>query len=453
MRTVGSPKFLIPNIIFGLNDPPIYGVSWDGGESPTLTRTNSATGMVANAGVDSQVVQNDFDHAQIFGEFEEYTDSYGNVFENIPKFYIKKTAVSAARTWQVSKKRMDGAYLPSCFWDFTNKRELPYYSHAKFNASLSSDGTKLESKPNKFPLVNKNIVDFRGYAAANGTGYQQLDAVEVDVLQTLFTIEFATLNSQSIMYGWAGGRYTATDLAVLTETNVNRIALPNSTAALYAVGQPIAIGTTQGGNQICYGRNITSIGTNDDAGTGNRYITFDGDPVNITAGNYLYNVGWKSGFSSDIAAKSGSIGSNSTGKFPCVYRGIENPWGSVWQFVDGINIIDNQAWVSNNPADYASNLFASPYKQLSYSNANTDGYISQMGYDSDNPFVQLPIGVAGAYNKYYSDYCYQATGKRIARLGGYFGNGAYAGLSCWALSSASGAAYVDGGGRLVRKAL
>ena len=116
MRTIGSPKYRVPNIIFGLYEPPIYGVSWDGGENPTLTRTNSSQGMVATAGVDNQVVRNDFDYAQIYSEIKDYTDSYGNEFIAIPKCYIKKTANGAARTWQISKRRIDGAYLPACFW-------------------------------------------------------------------------------------------------------------------------------------------------------------------------------------------------------------------------------------------------------------------------------------------------------------------------------------------------
>ena len=43
----------------------IYGVSWDGGESPVLTRTDSSVGMIANAGIDANPVSNDFDNAEI----------------------------------------------------------------------------------------------------------------------------------------------------------------------------------------------------------------------------------------------------------------------------------------------------------------------------------------------------------------------------------------------------
>ena len=195
----------------------IYGVSWDGGESPVLTRTDSSVGMIANAGIDANPVSNDFDNAEIFKEITEVTDSYGNEFVRIPKFYIEKTAVGNARTWRISKRPFGDAYLPYCF-RHTTGAILPYVDVGKYTANLSDDGTKLESKSGKWPLVNKNIVEFRNYAQANGTGYQQLDGVIVDLLQTLFYIEFATLNSQSIMMGWVNGRRNVSDTATVSAT-------------------------------------------------------------------------------------------------------------------------------------------------------------------------------------------------------------------------------------------
>jgi hypothetical protein len=437
-------------LLMSVRKADVFGVSWDGAESPTLTRTDSSIGMTANAGVDMEAVTNDFDGADIFKDITEVTDDLGNVFVRIPKFYIEKTAVGNARTWRISKRPFGNAYLPYCFRNKSGAI-LPYVDVGKYNAGLSS-GSALTSASGVYPLISKNIDNFRNYAKANGANYHQLDIHIVDLLQTLFIIEFATLNSQSIMAGWINGRYSATDLAVLTETGVTRIALPNATAALYAVGQPISVGSTRGGNQVCYGRTITSIGVNDDAGSGNRYITFDGEPVNVSTGNFLYNVGWKSGFSSGILAKSGSIGSNSTGKFPCMYRGIENPFGNVYQFVDGININNNQAWTTKYTEDYASNLFASPYEQLSYISGSADGYVSQMGHDSNLQFLDLPIVASGEKLKYYSDYYYQATGQRVALVGGNWFLGSAAGLFSWDLSNASSGANVLLGGRLCRKA-
>ena len=432
----------------------IYGVSWGKGSGPVLTRTGDSVGMVGAAGVGTALARNDFDSAEIFREIHEVTDTLGNIFMRIPKFYIRKVDIANFKSWEVSKCQYPGFYLPWCFWDFTNQRELPHYDHGKHKATLSGDN-KLESKPGGYPLINRHIVDFRTLARNNNTGgllgYQQLDIHVVDLLQTLFYVEFATLNSQSIMQGYTTGQYSATHVAVATEAGINRIVVANAFADLYQVGQAITVGTSLGGNQIFYGRNITAIDVYD---VNNKAISFDGAPVNITAGNILYNTGWKNGFSNAIAASSGSLVSNSDGKYPCVYRGIESPWGDVWQFVDGVNINERQVWVTENAESYASNVFAHPYKQLGYVNHTADGYVSAMGYDVNNPYAAFPTAIAGgASNAFYSDYYYQTTGQRIARVGGYWSAGAAAGVSFWDLGGSSAAAGVAVGGRLVKKAL
>jgi hypothetical protein len=431
----------------------IFGVAWDKSSNPTLTRTDAAIGLVANAGVDDEFVQNDFDRVQIFGEIHDVEDSLGNVFVRIPKFYIRKTDSPTLKTWQISKTKHKGFYLPWCFWDFEQGRELHYIDVGKYKASLSPDN-KLESKPDKYPLVNRSIVQFREYARNNNVnglkGYQQLDIHVTDLLQTLMYVEFATLNLQSVMAGYTSGQYTDTHLATVAESNTNRFILANANADQYRVGQAVSAGTTQGGNQVFFNRTITAIEVYDAA---NKAVVFDGPPVNITVGNMLYNSGWKNGFSKDIAASSGSLVSNTDGKYPCVYRGIESPYGDTWQFVDGVNINDYQAWVAKDASDYMSNVFAAPYEKLSYVNSAANGYVKEMGWDPDHPFAALPVDVTGGSTTYYSDYYYQNAGQRIARVGGLWGSGSPAGPSCWFLYGSSGFADVIIGGRLLKKPL
>jgi hypothetical protein len=405
--------------------------------------------MVAAAGLDAGVVVNNFDQAEIYKDITEVTDSLGNVFVRIPKFWIEKTDDGATKaTWRISKRRFGNAYLPKCFVS-TAGAELPYIDVGKYNASLSG-ANKLESLSGKYPLINKNIVDFRGYAQANGAGYQQLDVHVVDLLQVLFMVEFATLNSQSIMAGYTAGRYVATDTATVAENAVNRIVVLNAVAVTFVVGQAISIGTSLGDIQIFYGRTITSIDVYDAT---QKAISFNGAAVNIAVGNIVWSSGWKSGFSAGVTAKSGGITSLSSGKYPCVYRGIENPWGNVWQFVDGVNITDRQAWVCNDQASYASNLFAAPYEILSYVNGATDGYPKVFGFDAAHPFAQFPTTVGGNDVTYYSDYYYQSTGQRIAFLGGGWSYGANVGVFFWSLSNASSKSDVNLGGRLLKKPL
>jgi hypothetical protein len=432
----------------------IYGAYWNKGSSPVLTRTDDAIGLNAAVGVDGQYVSNDFDTAQIFREMGPITDALGNVFIRIPKFYIRKTDGVGFKTWQISKTQYPGFYLPWCFWDFTNAKELPYIDVGKYKATKSADN-KLESKPNVYPYINDHIVNFRTYARNNNTGemqgYQQLDIHVVDILRTLMIVEFATLNIQTIMKGYVIGQYTTTHLATVAENGVNRIIVANETAALYAVGQSISIGTSQGGNQIFYGRTITAIDVYD---ASNKAISFNGTPVNITVGNMLYNTGWKNGFSANIAASSGSVTSNADGLHPCIYRGIESPFGDVSQFTDGININAYQAWAAKNANDYASNVYASPYEQLGYLNINTNGYVKAMGFDSVHPYVEFPVDVVGSSSTtYYADSYNIGASQQIAVFGGSWDYDIVTGFSYWNMANTSSNFSIKIGGRLVRKAL
>jgi hypothetical protein len=242
----------------------------------------------------------------------------------------------------------------------------------EYDASLN--GTKLESKSGVAPLVNKNISTFRTYVTNNNAGgllgYQLLDIHAVDIIHTLFCIEFATLDSQSIMAG-----FTAT----------------SNTAAV------------------------------------------------VTGKTDL------------VTTESGSITSNTIGKYSMKYRGIENFWGNIRQFVDGINVQNNIAFVNTKPSTYASDIFAGDYKQVGYTNTTTDNYITEMGYDVSKPYIQLPT-VTSTTNT-YGDYCYQATGNRIALLGGNWNSGSAAGAFYWSLSNVSNVTSLSMGSRVLKKAL
>lgn len=437
-------------------DTRIFGASWDGGSSPALTRTHDAVGKTAAAGVDSGFVANDFDKLPIFKDMVEERDRYGNVFVRIPKFYWSLTANGATRTWAISLWKHSGFELPKCFWDATNQRELPYILVGKYKAALSADTTKLESKPGKSPLVNKNIVEFRNYATANNangqSGYQQLDLTTYAVLRTLMRIEFATLNIQSIAQGYSTGQWSASHLATVAGTGVNQIVVANATASAYAVGQCIDIDTaagTMGDRAIAKDRLITAINVYD---ASNKALVFDGATVNIAIGNVVRNCGQRTGSADAVTATSGSVASNADGKRPFVYRGIESLFGDLWQWVDGVNINERQAWVCDNPTQYASNVFASPYQQLAYPNGAADGYAVTMGYDVTHPEAEFATGVAGGSSStYYSDYYYQTTGQRVARVGGRWDSGAGCGPVFWSLVSSAADAGVSFGGRLVKR--
>ncbi len=427
---------------------PIYGAYWDKGSDPTLTRIHDAEGMEANVGLGGEWAKNDFDRAEIFGEIGPVTDELGNAFIRIPKLYIRKTKGPNHRTWEVSKHQYPGFYLPWCFWDFVKGRELPHVDVGKHLASLG-DGNRLRSAPGEFPLNNTNIVQMRTYARNNNadglSGYQQLDVHVYDILRTLMFIEFATLDMQSVMRGFADGVYSAYNPEI-SESGTNRIITTNARAGNFVVGQSVALGAAYN-TASAESREILAIEPYDEDLS---QIIFDGDPIDVSTDQEFSNRAWRTGWSSRIAASSGSFGSLSAGKYPCMYRGIESPYADLYQFVDGVNIQAWQTWVTHNADDYASNLFAHPYKQLGYVNGDIDGYVTEFGHDPAEPYAEFPVAVGGSASTYYSDYYYQGTGTYIACVGGYWSYGSYYGPSFWILYYPSSYANALIGGRLLK---
>jgi len=442
----GSPLNFTQTTYMG---QPVYGVTWDK-TANALIRTNASASYTAEAGVDAGVVTNDFDTAAIYSEFTDVTDADSNEFVRIPKFYIRKTDIVGFKSWQISKAKLPGSYVPWCFMNFSTGLYNDYIYVGKYPAGTTlTGGTKLSSLPNEYPLVNKNIVEFRGYAEANGTGYQQLDIHIMDMLQVLFTIEFATLDSQSIIAGWTAGEAEADNTLTADTSSANTIVVSNATGTEFAVGQPVSLGTAAYNISVFYGRNITLIQA-DTPGAGSTTITVDGAAFNASTGNVLWNCGWKSGFSSGIAATSGSLAHNTNGKNPFHYRGIENLYGNVWQFVDGLNINARQAWYCKDHTSYESGVFASPYIQLGYVNKDTSGNIKYKGFDSANPMVELPTDVSESY---YKDYYYQNTAQYVVRIGADWTSTVLAGIHAINTSTISTATGLGITGRLCTKAV
>lgn len=434
----------------------IYGVTWDGGSSPVMTRTDDAEGMttVEVGLVGDPKAANDFDDAEIYRDFIIYVDERGNEFVGIPTCWIRKTKTGTQRTLQVSRKPFPGACLPACFRDFSTGKVLPYIYVGRYLGTTDSS-SRLQSIPGVYPRVNTNIVNFRTYARNNGAGYQLLDIHTIDVIQSLMRVEFATHHLQAIMQGYTTGQRDLNHKAIVSEASTNRIVLPNAQANTYAVGQAISIGNGADQSQVFYGRDIVSIDVYD---ANNKALVFDGAAVDITATTHVvWNSGWKNGFSANLLSSSGSPVSNSTGKYPMSWRKLESVYGNIYQCSDGINFLNNQGWVCLDADQYASNLFAAPYQMLSYADATAGGWICEMGHDPALAFAEFPVTVglpgAGAAT-FYCDYAYLAnSGQYVAFFGGSWVLGAAAGLAFWNLSRGSSSALVYVGARLLKKAL
>ena len=156
-----------------------------------------------------------------------------------------------------------------------------------------------------------------------------------------------------------------------------------------------------------------------------------------------------SGGCNSLGMKSGTPVKNDTNSV--IYRGIEDLYGNIWQFFDGINTKNYQAYINYNPSSYASDVFDGDYQKLGYVNSSTSGsYITALGYDPKHPLVGLPTDVNGSSNSYMTDYYWTANENRIALVGGAWYHATNCGLWCLAVSLGSSITWEGGGARLLK---
>ena len=144
------------------------------------------------------------------------------------------------------------------------------------------------------------------------------------------------------------------------------------------------------------------------------------------------------------------------GKTSVCWRGKENFWGNIWKFVYGINFY----YEAGKPFlgyvckdfNYAESKSTDNYENIGFSLPSENGYISAMGYSTKYDWLFLPSEVKGNSSLPVGDYYYQNNtwnGYRIARLGGHWSYGGYAGGFYWSLNYGVGNRYRYIGGRLV----
>lgn len=458
-----------------------YGVREVVGQtSPTLERVRrfngqltigANTGLSAAVGTDASVVFNSFDTIHIFGGRKkvvvEAVDGsaakVGNTFVQVPRYYIKEEWINDGGTiyhyWWMCATKLDGYRLPLPFLK-SDGAERDYAYIGAYEAYLDGD-SKLRSISGVFPKVSYSRANFRTAARKLDTNdstskYQITDVAEyVDLVQIPMLIEFATKNMQSIMYGALNMPYSASHVATAdgaASAGANTIIVANATASLFTVGQTIGIGTSLGGAQIASGRIITAIDV-DTPGAGSSTITYDGETVQALTNHIIYTLGWVTG-KLDIAKSSSALFGGQQ-KRPIMWRGIENPYGNLWKNIDGVKIVNNQAYVCIDPSTYddvASNAgaYAYPYVKLSYLNLASNAYFSELGFDARFPFAKFPISTISGVGDttFYTDYYYQNTGDRTAFVGGGWGSASTGGPFCWDLGSGLGGASIDVGARL-----
>ncbi len=136
------------------------------------------------------------------------------------------------------------------------------------------------------------------------------------------------------------------------------------------------------------------------------------------------------------------------GKAQIVYRGVESPWGNVWEFIDGINIYDGKPYICTNPANFADDT-ATNYMAASFTCAQASGWQKTLASDANFPWLLLPSAIGGSETSYVSDRYWYNVGWRLTLAGGSWYYGSDAGLLAWAADGDSSVVYAFVGSRLL----
>ena len=202
------------------------------------------------------------------------------------------------------------------------------------------------------------------------------------------------------------------------------------------------------------------------------YATFNIQAVSVF-GSGVTNLPWVDNINNSVPNPANTTLGNGSGKITVkyihsngtaydvdvpVYRGVKNPFGNIWKFIDGFlrkhsaGSDCNEAYWQDGSKDFSDTI--ADYIATGFSCATKEGYIKAFGYSEDCDFMYMTSKVGGDSNRPVGDYYYVNMSNNniyIALLGASWTNGARSGLFCWVLDSVASGRSCNVGGRLCRK--
>lgn len=128
---------------------------------------------------------------------------------------------------------------------------------------------------------------------------------------------------------------------------------------------------------------------------------------------------------------------NSSDNSAVQYRWIENPWGNVFEWIDGINVNNRVPYICTEPESYADDT-TSNYTSSGITLPNS-GWIKGLGFSSVFPWALLPDTTGGgSATTYIPDYINSSAGWSVVDVSGCYTNASIAGLFFFDASQSSG---------------
>lgn len=406
-----TPHCHLPAFAHGKNID-VVGIEWDqSSTSPTLKHID------ANGNELTSLDTNYFDNHVIWGNMWRCTidpatnnpvygtnargdgltldGTEGNVFVSIPKFYVKAAFDGTAYRWWISPTPLAGFELHPAFLQRGGSALTRIYYGAYEASGFLDDSTfKLQSATNKTPVTGSV-----SYPDLPNSG--------------LFYIGHAEEYANNI-----GDGYGCVNIWTLSAIR----------ALFYTEYASLDL-------QTAIGRGVVDLVSGIDfAG-----VLTGADSVDTNIG--VNGIG---------------TGTGTNGQTPVVYRGIENPWGNVFEWVIGINFHDDEHRIVNPDgtgtiADILTegNYIATLSVPLN-TTSHTHGYGSDVFTEDSMKYLMITSENDGASNQYLCDYNYiRDTGTTtVLRFGGGWNSGSAAGVGYLISAGSSSNSSRHGGARL-----
>jgi hypothetical protein len=295
----------------------------------------------------------------------------GDVMTEVPLHYFKAEFSGDSVNWGISLKPKSG-YIPQ--WAF-----------------VRDDGSLRDAV---YVSSFEGVIDDRGFA--NGT------------VLTAYNLVTAKLRSLPGMYPVPNGQRGE----FRTVSANNGLGYHQYDQAILFMLQLLYIDEFRNLNsQSAIGNGLTTwtSGERDDfvLNTNNRAVNHTG--YSLTNGNNTVNSNTNAG--------------NASGYM--TYRGIENWYGNIWKWTDGININDRRVYLKVNPP-YVDDTSGSGYTDTTFTQPASNGFISKI-HPSDKGL--LVREAAGSATTFMCDQYFQSTGWRVVRAGGSVPTGDTAGFA------------------------
>ncbi len=423
------------------DDSERYGVRWSLSDVNDLgERCFNAAGLDAKIGIGAQDGYSDFDDIYPWSDIQ-LCNIDGDTFVRIPKFHVDRYIEDGYEYRVITK---DGAPHPAFIEDGEELDAIYVGAYEGY----CEDG-KLYSRPDVIPSSDYSPQEFLDMAQNRGERYTLYDMRTVDLLFTLFAVEYGCRNSGVILgYGIAQylqpleSEYSGTDVFYSTETaagvNAFRTKYRGDKKKI-SVGTNILICSGDQSNILTFA-NVSAIEDNEKKNETVYY--FDGPAVDVDTGCFIGNcaqtTNWVETCSAPLTWHTGRAdmrdGYDAAQRNPMRYRYIENIVGNLWHYLPDVTFVDSAMYVCENIKDYEMHRHDGPYKLVSNAfpmNADNGKQTDSPGYNywitslyCDDEYNFIPFGAAYDNQLYsyqaFGAYYYLREGVNIIANGGGF---------------------------------